>query len=202
MIRSRTYRGTESTCDTVNASCRVGANFMPDLVFWFRPPFGTQWTMAPACGTDAEPSINPAPPGTPAIYIIHNSTTNQTYVGYAGNPHHRWETRTEAFHCMGIERDYAKDILCACCIPLIGVGKDWAAYTHYPALEGATAAEHLLIRAVVNGLLGKTTSTNTKLGMMPYLHPPGVDKILVYLPTNPLWGDLKGERSVALPPSY
>jgi hypothetical protein len=175
---------------------------MADIVFWFRIPHGTHWTMASACGTDAEPSTNPAPPGAPCIYIIHNSTSNQTYVGYAGDPHHRWETRTEAFHCMGIERDYAKDILCACCTPLIGAGPDWATYTPYPALAGAMAAEHLLIRAVANGLLGATTSTNTKLGMMPCPRPLGVDNILVYLPTKPYWGDLKGERSTALPPLY
>ena len=174
---------------------------MPNIVYYFRAPYGRQWTMESACGTATEPSTNPAPPGAPCIYIIHNSDSNQTYVGYAANAIDRWATRAEAFHCMGIDRDYAKKILCACCTPMLGEGKNWATYTPYPLLEGTYAAEHLLLRAVVNGLLGKTTSTNTKLGTMPCARPLGVIKIQVYVPTHP-WGSLQGEKEVVLPDAY
>jgi hypothetical protein len=180
---------------------------MPNIVYHFRAPHGHQWTMEPACGTEMEPSINPAPIWGPCIYIIHNSDSNQTYVGYAGNAYHRWETRTEAFHCMGIERDLGKQILCACCIPVLGDGEDWTKYIPYPALAGPGAAEHLLIRAVANGLLAKgAISTNTMLRDMPCprpLAPPplGVVKMQIYLPTHP-WGNLRGERQVTLPPVY
>jgi hypothetical protein len=119
--------------------------------------FNLWWTMGKACGTSTKASYNPAPNKGPGIYIIHNSNVeNTTYVGYADNCYHRWNGRTEVFHTLGIPKAYAKNVLCAFCLPSVDQGKSmW--------LEGMNNCEHLLIRAVVNGLLGVTTNTNSQL---------------------------------------
>ncbi len=84
-----------------------------------------------------------------------------------------------------------------------GMGLTYAGYVAYPFLTGAAgSAEHLLIRAVVNGLLGTTTSTNTALSKTPYHHPVGVDNVMVYLPVAPNWDDLEGGKMIALPVAY
>lgn len=144
------------------------------------------WNMAAACGDDFNPSTNPAPGTSPCIYIIHNKTENSTYVGYADNARHRWETRYEVFHTMGISKTYAQDILCAHCCPTMDTGSMY--------LQGQNNCEHLLIRAVVNGLLGKTTSTNTQLGKTPFINKIATN-IRVYLPSNP-WGNLESHKTI------
>lgn len=64
-------------------------------------------------------------------------------------------------------------------------------------LAGQNNCEHLLIRAVVNGLLGPTTSTNTQLGKTPFINAIA-GLVRVYLPSDP-WGKLEGAKQVALP---
>ncbi|NWA25800.1 hypothetical protein HX870_06880 [Pseudomonas gingeri] len=151
------------------------------------------WDMGLACGDDATPSVNPAPATTACIYIIHNTGENSTYVGYADNAFDRWKTRAEVFHIMGIPKAYAKNILCAYCLPTVDSGKSMF-------LAGQNNCEHLLIRAVVNGLLGVTTSTNTQLGKTPFINPIAT-MVRVYLPTQK-WGKLVGSRQIALPHQY
>lgn len=153
---------------------------MAMVEFYFKPQ--NEWTMGPACGN---PSKNPAPATTGCIYIIHNSTENTTYIGYADDALHRWNTRTEVLHIMGIPQVYGQKILCAWCCPT---------YTgNVPILlQGQNAAEHLLIRGVANGLLGKTTNTNTQLAVTPFKNSK-FDHMRVYLPSDP-WGCLKGRR--------
>ena len=148
---------------------------------------GHEWDMGPAC---ANPSINPAPATVPCIYIIHNSNSNETYVGYAFNARHRWRTRTEAFHCFGIEEDYAQNILCAYCIPCDQHGNQYQG-----VFQGANSPEHLLIRAVRNGVLGVTTCTNTQMRELPCIPPNGIDQLEIHLPA-PNWGGLLGDRYV------
>ncbi|MDH4584438.1 hypothetical protein E8F20_21500 [Pseudomonas sp. BN415] len=147
------------------------------------------WTMGPACGTAFTPSINPAPATTACIYIIHNTGENSTYVGYADNANDRWKSRAEVFHIMGIPKNYAKHILCAYCLPCVYGGPSMY-------LQGFNNCEHLLIRAVVNGLLGKTTNTNTQLASVPFANPTAT-KVRVRLPTDP-WGNLESDKEISL----
>ena len=161
---------------------------MSAIGFDFR---GTHWSMEAACGTNVMESVNPAPTTHPCIYIIHNQNTNQTYVGYAKDANDRWKTRYESFHCFGIDSIYAKNVLCAACIPEENSTGAWKAISG--KIDGSNAAEHLLIRAVVNGVLGMTTSTNSMMGKVGYNYP-GVDEVLIYLPKNK-WGYLEGQKS-------
>jgi hypothetical protein len=168
---------------------------MPTVQFFFKPPYGDSWTMAPACGGQGA-SVNPAPKTGPCVYIIHNTSSNETYAGYAVDANHRWSTRTEAFHCMGIEATYGARVLCAYCYPIFGSGNNWTKVTN---LEGTNNQEHLLVRSVVNGLLGVTTNTNTMLRTTPFGVHRTVDRVEVYLPTDP-WGKLSGARFFNLTP--
>jgi hypothetical protein len=156
--------------------------------FKFKPE--NSWDMTSACGDDMNPSENPAPTSGPCIYLIHNENVNSTYVGYADNTRHRWSTRYEVFHIFGIEEDYAENIHCAYCVPKItgGLGIN---------LHGLGNCEHLLIRAVVRGLLGVTQCTNTKLASTPFSNVNifGGLTVNVYLPTNQAkWGDLENGK--------
>lgn len=156
--------------------------------------FNLWWTMGKACGTSSKASYNPAPNKGPGIYIIHNSNVeNTTYVGYADNCSHRWNARTEVFHTLGVPKAYAKNILCAFCCPTVDQGKSMF-------LEGMNNCEHLLIRAVVNGLLGVTTSTNSQLGSTTFNNSIAT-LVRVYLPTTN-WGWLKGSRQIAVKANY
>ena len=140
------------------------------------------WDMGPACKNI---SLNPAPITNPCIYLIHNSTENTTYVGYADGANDRWKTRTEVFHISGITEVYGKGILCAYCLPTANTV--WQ-------LKGQNNCEHVLIRAVANGLLGKTTSTNTQLGSTWFMNSASSTlAVQVYLPAYPgkLWGKLE-----------
>jgi hypothetical protein len=149
------------------------------------------WTMGPACPNVANQSNNPAPTTTPCVYIIHNETENTTYVGYADNAQHRWSSRWEVFHCLGIPRTYADKILCAYCIP---------ESTAVISFEGKHGCEHLLIRAVVNGLLGVTSSTNTQLGSA-FFSNTNVSQVRVYLPSDK-WGKLEGRKQINIHGAY
>src|SRR3569623_1749386 len=140
------------------------------------------WHMGPACGTDTTPSENPAPRTNACIYLIHNSGENSTYVGYADDAQHRWSTRYEVFHAFGIPKGYAKNILCAWCMPTVSHGLQMF-------LEGRNNCEHLLIRAVVNGLLGRTTNTNTQLATSHFANHIAT-RVEVSLPSDP-WGKLE-----------
>lgn len=148
---------------------------MADVTFNFQ----NSWTMGQACGTVANPSINPAPITTPCIYIIHN---------YAQN---RWASRSEVFHQFGIPRAYADNILCAYCQPTI-------TRRAVMLLKGQNNCEHLLIRAVFNGLLlgNQPTITNTQLIQTPFNNPIATS-VTVHLPTV-RWGRLTGSRQVAV----
>lgn len=139
------------------------------------------WNMGAACGN---PSTNPAPTTTACIYIIHNKKENTTYIGYADNAKHRWNGRTEVFHTLGIPVAYGQEILCAYCLPTMSSGSMF--------LEGANACEHLLIRAVVRGVLGPTTNTNTQLATT-FFSNASATKVEVYLPSDP-WGKLEGAK--------
>ena len=152
--------------------------------------FNLWWTMGKACGTNVKASYNPAPNKGPGIYIIHNSNVeNTTYVGYADNCYHRWNARTEVLHTLGIPKAYAKNVLCAFCCPSVDQGKSmW--------LEGMNNCEHLLIRAVVKGLLGVTTNTNSQLATTTFNNKTAT-LVRVYLPSDP-WGWLQGRRQVAV----
>lgn len=150
------------------------------------------WTMEKSCGTAKDVSINPAPFGSgECIYIIHNSNTNETYIGYAKDVRNRWSERFESFHCLGIEATYAREILCAYCVPQITPSTSIFNFT------GANSYEHFLMRAVVKGLLGKTTCTNTKLARKK-IDTGIVNKITVWLPgnyTNSRWGKLEPRKT-------
>lgn len=148
------------------------------------------WTMGPACAGPGGASLNPAPTTTACIYIIHNSVENTTYVGYADDAKHRWSGRTEVFHTFGIPQVYGQQILCAYCKPT----SDGAPVL----LEGYGGCEHLLIRAVVNGLLDITTSTNTNLRNWYFPNPyhPAKTTVRVYLPSDP-WGHLDGAKQAS-----
>ena len=156
---------------------------MPRVTFDFRPAgagVGRNWTMGPACGN---PSNNPAPTTNPVIYIIHNSSVdNTTYVGYADDAEHRWRTRTEVFHCFGINQALGQQMLCACCVPVSNA---------HIFLKGMHGCEHLLIRAVFGALLGVTDVTNTQLVNTPF-NNANVTSVRVRLPTDP-WGHLAGD---------
>lgn len=157
-------------------------------------PAGNNWNMGPACG---DPSQNPAPVTFPILYLIHNFNTNTTYAGYAQDAQHRWGDRTEVFHCLGIAQAYAQNVFCAMCIPHILNGH---MRLDVPgAMHGAiNTAEHLLIRAVVNGLLGITTCMNTVLRNVPYTNPHNYTDVDIYLPADP-WGTLHSDRTSPLP---
>jgi len=146
-----------------------------------------------ACGTANKQSVNPAPKTNAGIYIIHNSNENSTYVGYADDAQNRWKARTEVFHTLGIPRNYAKRILCAFCVPSVLNGPQMF-------LAGQNACEHLLIRAVVNGLLGVTTNTNSQLANAPFTNNIAT-QVRVYLPSDP-WGRLDGRQQVNLGQFY
>lgn len=163
---------------------------MATIDFWFKPQ--NSWNMGPACGSVIVASVNPAPTTTACIYIIHNTTANSTYVGYADDALDRWKTRTETFHVMGIPQTYAQNILCAQCLPTSNGASMF--------LKGQNACEHLLIRAVVNGLLGVTTSTNSQLRTTPFINAVAT-QVRVYLPSDP-WGNLLGRRQVNLGYTY
>lgn len=152
---------------------------------------GHSWNMGPAT---TSPSNNPAPSIGPCIYIIHNGNTNHTYVGYADNAVDRWKTRTEVFHCMGITLTYASNVLCALCHPKI-VQSNGSYHWVKGALQGLHRPEHILIRAVVRGVLGATTNTNTSMANTVY-HAPGhtFNRIEVQLPTSGTWGSLLSSR--------
>ncbi|GFM81550.1 hypothetical protein PSCICO_50550 [Pseudomonas cichorii] len=156
---------------------------MATVEFYFQTQ--NAWNMGPACGTTITNSSNPAPATTACIYIIHNTHENSTYVGYADNAFDRWKSRTEVFHIMGIPNAYAKNILCAYCLPTVSGG-------HSMYLKGANNCEHLLVRAVANGLLGKTTNTNSQLATLPFSNSTAT-KVQVYLPSDP-WGKLEGRK--------
>lgn len=143
------------------------------------------WTMGPACRGIGIGSTNPAPVTTGCIYIIHNTTENTTYVGYADSAYDRWKARTEVFHIMGIPQAYGQNILCAYCYPV-------HSGTTPVLLQGQNACEHLLIRAVVKGLLGVTTNTNSQLANTPFINS-NVTQVRVYLPSDP-WGSLEGRK--------
>jgi hypothetical protein len=135
--------------------------------------------------------VNPAPVTHACIYIIHNNNSNETYVGYADDANDRWSTRTEAFHCMGIEVTYGAQIFCAYCYPTVKPGS--------MLLKGTNNVEHHLIRAVVTGLLGVTTNTNTQMGALACSVDHQVNEIRVYLPTDP-WGHLHGRQRIFVTP--
>jgi len=159
---------------------------MAELSFKFKEE--STWTMGPACCTPDGESINPAPTTPNCIYIIHNTSSNETYAGYADNAKNRWATRFESFHCFGIEKGYAQGILCAYCVPKV---KESTQHLH---LEGTGGFEHWLIRAVVNGLLGVTTSTNTQLRKTP-VPTNGIHRISITLPTkSDKWGHLSNGK--------
>jgi hypothetical protein len=142
-----------------------------------------RWDMRDACDN---PSGNPAPNTNPCIYIIHNSNVNATYVGYAANCRNRWAARTEVFHDFGIPVDYGRGVVCAFCIPAIVPGV-------VMALQGMNNFEHLLIRAVVNGLLGRTTCTNTQLAGVPFTNQ-NVTEVSVWLPNLVKWQQLESPK--------
>ena len=172
------------------------------LHFYFHAGYGSNWTMEKACcATDTEDGDNPAPESNPCVYLIHNENTNNTYAGFADNAKKRWGTRTEAFHCMGIKADYAKKVLCAYCYPQLEDTVSGVVLPHPGPLKGQDNPEHLLIRAVVNGLLGKTTSTNTKSGKTLCKKPVNINRIQISLPTDP-WGKLESEKFIDLPQLY
>ncbi|MCG9575378.1 GIY-YIG nuclease family protein [Vibrio tubiashii] len=187
LSRVRNYRSRQTSTQINNGSV------MATLLFNFKAPNGTNWDMAAACQS---PSKNPVTlASNPCIYIIHNSNTNHTYVGYAKNAKKRWDSRTEAFFCMGIQKKYAAKVLCAYCYPKLG-------NTNVPfgSLKGQNNAEHALIRAVKNGLLGKTTSTNTSLRQTEFdpnflvVNGKTVDRIQVSLPATGAWGHLESDK--------
>jgi hypothetical protein len=170
---------------------------MNTYLFDFTSEKDSHWTMEDAC---ENLSKNPAPDNAqPCIYIIHNSNTNHTYVGYAEKLLNRWKTRAEVFHTMGIDRNYAKNVLCAYCVPAVLKGTKKKVHIE---LQGQNAMEHILIRAVVNGLLGQTTNTNTVIANTPVMLTAG-DIIHVVLPqTNTKtdrWGYLEASKSITLP---
>lgn len=152
------------------------------------------WDMGEACGDDVTASDNPAPKTKAGIYIIHNANENTTYVGYADNAKNRWGSRYEALHCFGIPNGYGKKILCAFCIPTFDG----------PAMQfcGNLGCEHILIRAVVKGLLGVTTCTNTKLANTAFA--PGTlfgdIEVRVYFPVghHAKWGSLENAKNVKI----
>ena len=164
---------------------------MAIVEFYFKQ--NQSWDMGPACGDVTTSSVNPAPVTTACIYIIHNKTENTTYVGYADNANHRWNGRTEVFHTFGIPKSYGKKILCAYCRPSVDSGKSMF-------LEGQNNCEHLLVRAVVNGLLGVTTNTNTQLSGAFFSNKIATE-LRVYLPSDP-WGCLAGRQRVYLNGPY
>lgn len=147
---------------------------------------GHNWTMERS-------DRNYAPITNGCIYIIHNENSNSTYIGYADNAQDRWSHRVEVFHCMGIFNAYAKKVRCAVCFPKVTHNQrriilNW---------KGTNGLEHLLIRAVRNGLLGRTTCTNTLLSTQ--LFPLRDDtKITVYLPGWNKWGKLDGSKEITL----
>jgi hypothetical protein len=153
------------------------------------------WTMEAAC---KNPSVNPAPSSNPVLYLIHNQNENTTYAGYAVDAQDRWKTRTEVFHCFGIKEDYAKKILCAMCVPVLTDGSDPDGVMH----GALNTPEHLLIRAVVKGLLGVTTNTNTGMAFAPYANPYSYNKVTIYLPNNAKWGHLESNKAATLPNAY
>lgn len=155
------------------------------------------WTMQQACAN----GTNPAPvTHHPVIYIIHNRRTNGTYVGYANDAYDRWRTRTEVFHCFNFELGYGADILCAWCTPQLN--NPPAAPGPYPGpLAGQGRPEHLLIRAVANGLLGATTCTNTALRGSTFVPTGNINQVIVRLPGHGArWGLLERDKMIGLPP--
>lgn len=157
------------------------------------------WNMGPACGTDTKDSENPAPQTGACIYIIHNENENSTYVGYADNAKDRWSTRYEVFHCFGIPKAYAKKVHCAWCYPTL----DGHTNVLLTSLTGQNSCEHLLMRAVVKGLLGPTTCTNTQQSKTAF-YSPHVSGVRVYFPVqhNAKWGKLENAKQANLNGMY
>ncbi|MEQ1764607.1 MAG: hypothetical protein ABL984_15870 [Pyrinomonadaceae bacterium] len=166
---------------------------MDDIVFNFEA--ANSWTMEEAC---KKVSNNPAPQSHPVLYLIHNQNENTTYAGYAQDARHRWLTRVEVFHCFGMKQDYGKNVLCSMCIPVLSNNANHDGPMH----TALNSPEHLLIRAVVKGLLGVTTNTNTDLSEAPYINPYSYNRVIVYLPTKPKWGHLESDKMTVLPHMY
>ena len=157
--------------------------------------FDDLWDMEASCGDEVNESENPAPVTPQGIYIIHNANESgvksQTYVGYAKNARHRWGGRYETLHCLGVPASYGKNILCAFCVPTIG-------NKHAVNLDGLNACEHALMRAVVNGMLGKTTCTNTTLSRTKFFSPEDLDIRVYFHNIGPKWGSLENEKRIKI----
>lgn len=143
---------------------------MSVILFDFTDPaHSQQFTMGK---TTYNGSVNPANVSGHCIYAIYNQNHNprSIYIGYAQNANHRWNTRTEVFHCFGISHAYAKAVKCAWCHPKYSNNNNADPYNnaHWNLmnaqyLPGMDAAEHLLIRMAVNGVMGPITNTNTMM---------------------------------------
>lgn len=144
--------------------------------------------MGKAC---SNPSTNPARSSSPCIYVIQNRNpaTPTAYVGYALNARHRWMTRTEVFHHVGVTYANGKNIKCAWCYPKISnrANPSMNNSAHWTRinrnlLKGEDRAEHLLIRCMIKGVMGVVTVTNTQMVNTifdPSAYFPGLSKVIV-----------------------
>jgi len=168
------------------------------IMFDFGANDSQEFTMGKAC---KNPSTNPCNQSQPCIYVIHNTNNapNTVYVGYAQDANNRWETRTEVFHHFGFSHAYGKNVKCAWCRPKISKANipnpnqnnlaHWD-YINAGSLLGANKAEHLLMRAMIQGLMGVITVTNTTSVNTPFLkqtHFQNLTTLWVYFGVKFTW---------------
>jgi hypothetical protein len=128
------------------------------------------------------------------LYLIHNIDQNTTYVGFAKSAVNRWGGRYGVFHTTGIPESIGQRVHCTCCRPQF-LNADGSKTMVPPRfLMGKNKVEHLLVRAVMRALIGRTLNTNTNL-LKPFpvystaIHGKKITEVRIVLP--PAFGKLK-----------
>ena len=160
------------------STCKHGVKYMSVILFDFDASDGSsdEFSMGKAC---SNPSVTPVQaPTNHCVYIISNENNNppSVYVGYAADAQDRWKHRVEVLHDFGVPNAYGKQIKCAWCRPKISnvANPDPGNLGHWnfipsAQLRGSHSAEHLLLRCVVNGVMGGgVVSTNTQMGLTAF----------------------------------
>ncbi len=155
---------------------------------------------APLAGGGFGVAALPGGMAMPGTYIIVNTTTNNRYIGIAGNIANRFNTRLATVTEMGFDAMTMVRIgitwgLTTCQnTPVFGVPPPWmpavpappAAFT--ALIDGAMVnLEQLLIRFVITQLGAGGTVSNNAMAAVPYINPTP-NPITVHL----TWGAMGG----------
>lgn len=176
--------------------------------------FSQSFTMSKPCSNNP---VNPSNQSNHVIYIIENTNHNPptSYVGYTRDPRERWTSRTEVCAHLGLSQPYGKAIKCAWCKPRISIQgvanpnvNNVADWQNVPAndLKGQDCAEHLLIRAMIQGVMGIVVCTNTQLVNMQFRKQtkfPNLITVYIYCENGKFnWPGRNNNVLNNLPPNY